>query len=119
MTGKCGTTHHNAVHGPTKAGAYLEDWAPDWWTGTKMGGRVLVHQLIWAKANGYTYIPKGYVVHHKDHNKQNNSPDNLELMSRKEHALHHAYHNYLERATTISKESREQCSRSAEPPKGG
>lgn len=29
-------------------------------------------------------------VHHKDHNRQNNSPDNLEVLTHKEHAAMHA-----------------------------
>jgi hypothetical protein len=28
-------------------------------------------------------------VHHKDHNRDNNDPDNLELISPKDHAAHH------------------------------
>lgn len=103
MKGKIKEQHHNAVRGPTKAGDYLAVWAPNWWTGPVDGNRVLMHQVVWAEANGQTEIPKGFVVHHKDHNKSNNSPDNLELFSRKDHAQYHAYHNYLERATTIPK----------------
>ena len=35
-------------------------------------------------------IPKGYDIHHKDHNKNNNEPENLELLTRKEHLKRHA-----------------------------
>lgn len=119
MRGKTKTRHHNAVNGPTKAGQYWAVWAPDWWTGSTDNNRVLLHQVVWAEANGATCVPKGYVVHHKDHNKNNNVPSNLELLSRRDHALHHAYHSYLERATTREKSRREQCSRSAEPHKCG
>lgn len=35
-------------------------------------------------------IPKGYIVHHKDEDITNDSPDNLELMTRAKHSsLHH------------------------------
>lgn len=35
-------------------------------------------------------IPKGYIVHHKDEDITNDSPDNLELMTRSRHnSLHH------------------------------
>jgi hypothetical protein len=35
-------------------------------------------------------IGKGRVVHHIDRNRQNNSRDNLWIMSRSEHGKHHA-----------------------------
>lgn len=101
MTGKTGTKHHNSVEGPTKSGPYLAIWAPVWWTGRADGGRVLLHQVIWCAANGHTELPKGHVVHHKDHNKSNNSVENLTLMTRKAHARHHAAYNFFEGATTI------------------
>lgn len=107
MRGKTKTKHHNAVHGYTMAGAYKAVWAPDWWTGSIDGNRVLEHQVVWAQHNGVTSIPDKFVVHHKDHDKLNNDPDNLELMTRKDHARYHAHHNFLESATTISKESRD------------
>lgn len=35
-------------------------------------------------------IPKGYVIHHKDFNHENNDPDNLEMMTIAEHTkIHH------------------------------
>lgn len=38
----------------------------------------------------YGPIPKGFIIHHKDGDKTNNSIDNLELMSRARHAsIHH------------------------------
>lgn len=42
-----------------------------------------LHIYIWEKYNGE--IPKGYQVHHKDHNKDNNEIDNLMLLTREEH----------------------------------
>lgn len=104
MKGKTGTKHHNAVEGFTMSGEYKAVWAPDWWVGKQDSGRVLEHQVEWCKANSATHVPEGCVIHHKDHNKLNNHPDNLELMTRKQHALHHAYWNFLESATTIRKE---------------
>lgn len=38
----------------------------------------------------YGEIPNGYQVHHKDENKHNNKPDNLELLSEFEHKSKHA-----------------------------
>ncbi len=45
------------------------------------------HILIWKKANGN--IPIGHSIHHRDLNKLNNSIDNLELLSHKEHRKKH------------------------------
>jgi predicted Zn-ribbon and HTH transcriptional regulator len=42
---------------------------------------------VWLQS-GQT-IPKGYVVHHKDHNKLNDDISNLALITRAEHANHH------------------------------
>lgn len=42
-----------------------------------------LHRYIYEKYNGT--IPKGYEVHHIDHNKDNNEIDNLELLTRKQH----------------------------------
>ena len=38
-------------------------------------------------------IPKGYVIHHKDRNKLNDNPNNLELLSRLQHSVEHAKDN--------------------------
>lgn len=51
----------------------------------------LVEQLIGRKLN------KNECVHHKDENKLNNSIENLQLMTREEHARHHAKKNYKNR----------------------
>ncbi len=51
--------------------------------------KLYLHRYIWEKHNGCK-IPKGYVVHHKDEDTENNEPSNLILMTRAEHiALHH------------------------------
>lgn len=49
----------------------------------------LLHRLIWEDFWGCE-IPKGYVIHHRDHNPLNNCIMNLQLMKRSEHiSLHH------------------------------
>ena len=48
----------------------------------------LLHRYIYEKAHGE--IPEGYIIHHKDHNRLNNSLDNLEMMSQSEHVKLHA-----------------------------
>lgn len=46
-----------------------------------------LHRAIWKFYNGD--IPKGYHVHHKDENKDNNDISNLELLSASEHSKLH------------------------------
>ena len=49
---------------------------------------VRLHRVIWEETHGK--IPKGFDIHHKDFNKQNNSIDNLECLSRSDHIRIHA-----------------------------
>lgn len=49
-----------------------------------------LHRAIWVFHNGP--IPKGYHVHHKDHNTENNDISNLEVLSPSVHSiLHHSF----------------------------
>ena len=59
-----------------------------------------LHVAVWEYVNKRE-VPKGYVVHHKDHNPFNNQPDNLECLSLREHLELH-------------KEDRERYFKSAE-----
>ena len=47
-----------------------------------------LHRAVWEFHSGQK-IPKGYLVHHKDHNKHNNSYENLECLSPKQHSEIH------------------------------
>lgn len=47
-----------------------------------------LHRYVWEYYNGE--IPNGYDIHHKDHNKDNNSIENLELLSSYEHKKRHS-----------------------------
>lgn len=46
-----------------------------------------LHRVVWEYHNGK--IPDGYHIHHKDHNRYNNSIDNLQMLEEKEHFLEH------------------------------
>ena len=51
-------------------------------------GYIFLHRYIWEKFNGQ--IPKGYHVHHRDLNPENNILENLELLTSSQHqSLHH------------------------------
>ncbi|MCF0247665.1 MAG: HNH endonuclease [Synergistes sp.] len=55
----------------------------------KIGNRrQRLHRFVFE--NEVAQIPKGYHVHHKDENKNNNDPANLELLSASEHETLHA-----------------------------
>lgn len=55
------------------------------------GGTQSLHRAIWEDAHGP--VPPNHNVHHKDGDPDNNSIDNLECLSVKEHRRHHADHD--------------------------
>ena len=63
---------------------------PTIWINNK---NTLVHRYVWKKHNGE--IPKGYIIHHLDENKNNFNIENLEIMARCEHSRQHALKNRL------------------------
>lgn len=63
-----------------KTGYYLSSKKID-------GRRPRLHVYIWNKYHGD--IPKGYQIHHKDENKDNNEIDNLMCMTQKGHLRWH------------------------------
>lgn len=62
-----------------KTGYYL--------SGVINGKRKRLHRYVWEQINGE--IPKGYDIHHIDHNKDNNEINNLEIISSKTHKKLH------------------------------
>jgi hypothetical protein len=62
-----------------------------WWRGKDgyylNNGREKLHRRIYE--DNFGPIPPRYVVHHIDHDRGNNSPDNLTLMSLSEHVSYH------------------------------
>jgi DNA-directed RNA polymerase subunit RPC12/RpoP len=62
-----------------------------WKQDHKLGGRYL-HRFVWETERGP--IPPGYCIHHKDGNKDDNSIENLSLLS---FSLHAKYHNQKNR----------------------
>ena len=64
-----------------------------------------LHRYIWEKHNG-TKIPEGYIIHHKNENKEDNEPINLILMTHGEHSrLHHTGHKHSEESKQKMSES--------------
>ena len=58
-----------------------------YYAGSKNYERFLLHRYVYKTLCGD--IPKGYVIHHKDHNRGNNLLSNLELVRQKDHAHLH------------------------------
>lgn len=52
----------------------------------------LLHRVVWESYNGK--IPKGFHIHHKDGNKDNNDISNLEMISAREHLSNHGKKNF-------------------------
>lgn len=72
-----------------KNGDYILVVAPDWFKGKRYRGRYCYkHHLVWERETGCS-VPQGCILHHKDHNKYNNTINNLQLMTVEEHARLH------------------------------
>lgn len=60
---------------------FRKDKKTGYWLCTTLHKRL--HRYVYEYFNGE--IPAGYQIHHKDHNKDNNEIENLQLLTRKEH----------------------------------
>lgn len=60
-----------------------------WWIRAGQINAAAEHRLI-AEFHHNTKIPRGYIVHHRDRKAQNNNPENLEIMTKKEHNRLHS-----------------------------
>jgi hypothetical protein len=58
-------------------------------SGYFMNGNHSLHRTIWEEANGE--IPEGMLIHHIDKNSLNNSLDNLEMITVREHRIIHKH----------------------------
>jgi hypothetical protein len=57
------------------------------------GNRGLLHKDVWIYYNGD--VDKNYDVHHKDKNLDNNSIENLQLLSKSEHGKMHSVEGHI------------------------
>lgn len=62
-------------------------YRPDYPLSDNRGRAKRAHVVWWIHHK--TVPPKGYVIHHINHNSLDDRPENLLLMTRKEHSLHH------------------------------
>ena len=74
-------------HEKHRKDGYVSVYVPDHPNANK-DGYVMKHHLVMEQHIG-RYIPKGYVVHHKNGKRDDNRIENLELMTLGEHTSHH------------------------------
>lgn len=99
-----GRAGENAFHYKSGKAAdgkgYMMITKPEWYTGRAGSKYVFEHSIVMCQALGLTEMPAGFVIHHIDGDKTNNSIDNLALMTNRAHSRLHS----LERVETIRKE---------------
>lgn len=83
-------TRRDADRKIVHSAGYLLVWAPEHPRASR--GRVFEHILVMERKLGRPLLP-GEFVHHKDRNRKNNHPDNLEIKDNSEHARLHARTN--------------------------
>jgi len=70
--------------------SYIKVVAPANYPGTVYKGKYcLEHHYVWWRETN-ELVPKDFVIHHKNHNRADNRFENLEMMTRGDHAKHHA-----------------------------
>lgn len=63
--------------------------APDWYQGKKYRGRYALEYRVIAEKMIGRPLKKNEVVHHKDGNRKNNAPENLEVLDKSAHTKLH------------------------------
>lgn len=120
MYGKSGYKHHNYKPVHIDVFGYRKVDAPSWYTGSVDKGKVAEHILVACEAAGLTQLPDGHVVHHKDEDKTNNHPDNLEIMLRGTHMVTHRWLRHRKKVQRLSRKGvGSKQSRSAQHHDGG
>jgi hypothetical protein len=67
-----------------------------------------LHHYVYCYYNNIDVIPKGYVIHHIDFNKQNNDISNLQLLTHSDHSKLHSKLSNNGSYITISEEQVDQ-----------
>jgi hypothetical protein len=104
MRGKFGARHHNYSEHKVSPQGYKLVQCPRWYLGPRNKG-ILVHEHLVVACEKYRIrrLPPHHIVHHKDENKLNNHPDNLEIMSRGKHAVTHRWLDHYRKVQRLSR----------------
>lgn len=86
---KCGTESPRYMGAVLDGNGYLLILKPEWYTGKQGSKHIFLHHKVFCEATGMTEIPPGFVVHHVDGDRMNNSIDNLALLSASAHQKMH------------------------------
>lgn len=93
---------YKAVH--THSAGYRIIEAPRWYTGpTDKNGKVLEHIIVACREARLRQLPDLHVVHHKDEDKLNNDPSNLQIVSRASHMLVHRWLRHKKKVQRLSR----------------
>ena len=82
-------SHRNYIKkGPRPPKIFLDKDGYPRWSNIKVNNQAeYIHRWLWKLINGP--IPDGHDIHHKDGNRINLDPQNLECFSRNKHMLEH------------------------------
>lgn len=80
---------------------YLTVYEPDHPAANKWNGRVLEHRLVVEKQIG-RYLTRHETINHIDHDRSNNAPENLEILSPSDHGKETGDFTRRQRAATLS-----------------
>lgn len=84
-----GPDHHSWKGGTYRhSDGYVYEYAPDHPEAATAKGYVLQHRLVMERKLGRLLAP-GELVHHRNEVKDDNRPENLELLDRSRHMKHH------------------------------
>ena len=73
------------------------------------GKKITAARLVWALEHGYVPAPDGeYVVDHINHNRKDNRPENLQLITRNENSRRSLHHTFQEKASNLEESAYQQ-----------
>lgn len=106
MYGKTRDKHPRYVTELISTQGYRWVHPPHWYTGATDKQRAPEHIIVACETAGITQLPEFCIVHHKDENKLNNHPCNLEIMNRGQHAATHRWLRHKKKVQRLERKAR-------------